>query len=223
MTDDDDLLAAEIALGLLEPAEVRGLDEQLGDPQFTARVEWWQHRLAGLAPAAVAAEMPELWARIERHLPANDNAVLRRWQGLSAVLGAVAAALLVVLVLRAPTQIPPPVVASGPQLAAALSGEGGTAVAITFDSVSRRLIVAPVKLDAGAGDAELWVIPRGATVPVSIGVIAAKAVQAHQLDPRQAALLSEGANFAISREPRGGSPTGKPTGEIVASGAIATT
>lgn len=224
MTDEDDILAAELALGLLTADELAEHRARLaGDAAFSARVEWWRTQLLPLAQTAEAAVPTDHWARVAARLPANDNrSTLRRWQGLSAVLGAVAAALLVVLVTRAPVEPPLPA-PQGPQLAAALSGEAGNAVAITFDGTSGRMMIAPVKLDAGTGDAELWVIPSGATVPVSLGVIEAGTPQVHQMNVAQAAMMAEGATFAISQEPRGGSPTGAPTGPVVASGKVVTT
>lgn len=224
MTDDDDILAAELALGLPSADEAAAVAPRVAtDARLAARIEWWRVQFAPLARTAPEDVPASVWERVAARLPANDNSrTVRRWQGLSGVLGAVAAVLLIVLVTRQPVEVPQPV-PSGPQLAASLSGESGDAVAITYDSTNRRLMVAPVKLDPGAGDAELWVIPNGATVPVSLGVIDAKAPRARLMDERQAALVSEGATFAISKEPRGGSPTGKATGPIVAVGKVIAT
>ena len=86
--------------------------------------------------------------------------------------------------------------------------------------MSHRLTVSPAALHPGKGDAELWVIPAGQTVPVSMGVIGATAATSHPLDARHAALVTPGATFAISQEPKGGSPTGVATGPIVATGKI---
>ena len=224
LTDEDDILAAELALGLLDSVEAAALAPRMAaDAAFAARVDWWRNQLAPLAQRGAVEAPPSTWQNIAARLPANDNLrTVRRWQGISAVLGTVAAALLVVVVTRVPVEAPQPV-ANGPQLAAGLAGERGNAVAITYDGASRRMMIAPVKLDSGPGDAELWIIPVGATVPVSLGVIDAAAPQVHQMDAAQAAMMVEGATFAISQEPRGGSPTGKATGPIVASGKIVTT
>ena len=223
-TDDDDLLAAELALGLLTEAEVAAHRARLAaEPALAERVEWWRAQFAPLAQVADAEVPARHWDRISTRLPVNDNiSTIRGWQGLSALLGAVAAALLIVLVTRAPVAptLPPP---QGPQLAATLSGEAGSAVAITFDGRSRKMAIMPVKLDPGSGDVELWVIPKGATVPVSLGVFEAKVPTVHQMDAVKAAMMLEGATFAITQEPRGGSPTGKATGPIVASGKVIST
>ena len=103
------------------------------------------------------------------------------------------------------------------------SGKSGSALAISYDSTTRRLTVAPVQLDPGPGDAELWVIPVGSSEAISLGVIDAGRPVTHQLAPAQARLVAAGATFAISLEPRGGSPTGHATGPIVASGKLVET
>lgn len=224
ITDDDDLVAAELALGLLTEAEVATHRARVAaEPALADRVEWWRAQFGPLAQVADAEVPAGHWDRISARLPANDNAsTIRRWQGLSALLGAVAAALLIVLVTRSPVAPPLPA-PQGPQLAASLSGEAGNAVAITYDDASRRMAIMPVKLDAGPGDAELWVIPKGATVPVSLGVINASGPEVHLMDAAQAEMMDAGATFAITQEPRGGSPTGKATGPIVASGKVIST
>ena len=108
-------------------------------------------------------------------------------------------------------------------MVASLSGEKGSALAISYDSTARRLTIAPVQLDPGKGDAELWVIPVGSKEVISLGVIDTKKPSSRQLNPAQARLVAAGATFAVSLEPTGGSPTGQATGPIVASGKLVET
>lgn len=214
MSDDDDLLAAELALGLNEEGAAR----RASDTAFAARVLWWEQRLAGLTLPLGEAPSPQLWARIAAKLPANDNrrSVLP-WQLLSAALAGVAAVALVMVAQRPAVQLPPP---AGAPAVASLSGERGSAVAISYESSTRRMTVAPLKLDPGKGDAELWVIPVGQSEPISLGVIDARKASSHQMTPAQASLVAAGATFAISLEQTGGSPTGHPIGPVVASGKL---
>ena len=219
MSEEDDLLAAELALGLdADPAAVA---RRASDPAFAARVAWWEQQLAGLASPLGQEPAPELWNRIAASLPQNDNGrTALRWKLVSGALAAVAVVSLVMLAQRPTISLPPP---TGAPAVASLSGERGSALAISYDNASRRLTVAPVKLDPGKGDAELWVIPAGSDKAVSLGVIDARQPSSHQLDPAQARLVSPGATFAISLEPIGGSPTGVATGPIVASGKLIAT
>lgn len=224
MSDDDDLLAAELALGLAEDSAAAA--RRASDPVFADRVTWWEQRLAGLTMPLGTEPSPELWARIAARLPQNDNAGegspsgLLRWKVISGALAAVSALALFMLAQRPQIELPPQ--PGAPQVAS-LSGDKGSALAISYDSTARRLTIAPVQLDPGKGDAELWVIPVGSTEAISLGVIDARKPSSHQLDPVQARLVAAGATFAISLEPTGGSPTGHATGPIVASGKLVET
>ncbi len=226
MTEDDEILAAEYALGLLSPEEARAAEVRMKtDGPLSLRVAWWRDQLSPLAEEAGTAPGGHVWQGIETRLGVNDNTVdgARRWKWATGGMGAVAAALLAVIALRPGAgPVPPPATLPLPAvpMVASLSGERGMAVTVAYDMTSRRLLVTPVTLDPGKGDAELWVIPVGKSVPVSLGVIDAKAAGSRQVDAPHAALLAPGATFAISQEARGGSPTGSAQGPIVASGKL---
>ena len=226
MSDDDDLIAAELALGLNGGLADDSAARRSSDPVFAERVTWWEQRLAGLTMPLESEPSPDVWARISARLPQNDNAratssgSLLRWKVISGALAAVSALALFMLAQRPQIELPPP--PGAPQVAS-LAGEKGSALAVSYDSASRRLTIAPVQLDPGKGDAELWVIPVGATEPISLGVIDTHKPSSHQLDPIKARLVATGATLAISLEPTGGSPTGHATGPIVASGKLVET
>ena len=226
MTEDDEILAGEYALGLLSPEDARAAEIRMKtDAPLSLRVAWWRDQLGPLAEEAGTEPGSHVWQGIEARLGVNDNPLdrTRPWKWATGGMGAVAAALIAVIALRpvplpvaAPTALPTPTT----PMVASLSGERGMAVTVAFDSASRRLLVTPVTLDPGKGDAELWVIPVGKTVPVSLGVIDAKAAGSHQVDVPHGFLLVPGATFAISQEARGGSPTGAAQGPIIASGKL---
>jgi anti-sigma-K factor RskA len=223
MTEDDELLAAEYALGLLSPDEARAAEARMKlDAPLSLRVAWWRDQLSPLVDQAAVEPSADLWTRIEAQLGANDNVGgARRWKWATAGMSAVAASLLAIIVLRPGPPPPAPIpVPTDPQIVASLSGERGSAVTVAFHSETGRLLVTPVALDPGKGDAELWIIPLGETVPISMGVIDARAPVTPRIDAAHAALLKPGATFAISQEDRGGSPTGKPQGPIIATGKI---
>ena len=65
-------------------------------------------------------------------------------------------------------------------------------------------------------DLELWALPKGATKPISMGVMPDKPVMmvaGHDMPMKGLQLL-------ISLEPRGGSPTGQPTGPVLYGGTL---
>lgn len=222
MTEDDDILAAEYALGLLSTDEAAAAEVRLKvDAPLSLRVAWWRDQLSPLADEGVTEPAPHVWRGIKTRLGVNDNAPdrARPWQWATGGMSAVAAALLAVIALR-PEPAPIPTPQLTPPMVASLSGERGMAVTIAYEAGTGRMLVTPVLLDAGRGDAELWVIPVGATVPVSMGIIAADHATMRMTPEAKRTLLGPGATFAISQEGKGGSSTGAPQGSIIASGKI---
>ena len=65
---------------------------------------------------------------------------------------------------------------------------------------------------------ELWMLPAGGGNPVSLGLITTDVDQVMQLEPELAARIESAWGIAMSVEPKGGSPTGKPTGPVVMKG-----
>ena len=228
MTEGDDILAAEYALGLLAPEEAAAAEVRMKtDAALSLRVAWWRDQLSPLADEVVdgtAAEPgAQVWRGIETRLGVNDNVpdTARPWKWATGGLGAVAAALLAVIALRpdpVPVVAPAPIIAS--PMVASLSGEKGVAVAVAYDKANRRIVITPVKLDPGVGDAELWVIPVGQATPVSLGVIDSKTAHSSPVGSSYVALLTSDATFAISLETKGGSRTGAPQGPVVATGKL---
>jgi anti-sigma-K factor RskA len=221
MTDDDDILAAEFALGLLDAAESEAVMRRVQtDAVLSLRVAWWRDQLVPLVTEAEIAPPERLWARIAAQLPANDNLprLVKRWRAMAIGATGIAAALAVYIGSRQPTPIPVP--AQPAPMVATLSGDKNPAVVmVSYEATSGRMMVAPNALSAGTGDAELWIIPEDGK-PRSMGVIDVKTPQGHSVPIEMRPFVHPGATFAISMEPRGGSPSGLPTGAVVASGKI---
>lgn len=239
MTDDrstGDAIAGEYALGLLGGDELRQARERLAtDPQFASDVARWQGRLGQLhAESEEVAPPPQLWERIEHALvgesAANDNArVFHRrlllWKSIAAGMTAIAASLALLFLFEPPgrmTQaVPPPAERASSPMIAMLGSEGAMKVVASWDPSARRLVLAvpgDMRTDPNHSN-ELWVIPVGGR-PKSLGTMPASRQMHMQLADALASLLQQGATIAISVEPPGGSPTGSPTGPVVASGAL---
>ena len=233
---EDDLLAAELALGLLDADERADAEARLvGDADFAASHRRWADQATTLVDADETLP-PDIWSAILARLPANDDrpvasARLRRWQFATAASLALAIGLGAVAlspISPQPAQPPSrPVPASPPAatapLVAVLAGETDDAiVAVSFESVTRRLTVAPARLALGRKVAELWVIPAGQS-PRSVGVIDPASPRSLLASTTVSAVLIAGATLAISVEPIGGSPTGQPTGPVILTGKITTT
>lgn len=226
--DDRDLLAAELALGLLTGDDRRAAEARLtADPAFAEAASAWEARLAPLYDElSPVVPDPALWSRIEAELPraANDDAPAPRpasarpWQFATAGFAAIAASLALALVLR-PESVPvappaPPVAAAADALVAQLpDAEGASMLAARLPS-GDDLVVRATAIPEGAGEPELWVIPAGGA-PVSLGLIARQGESRVALDPARRALLADGATLALTLEPREGAPHSAPSGDIL--------
>lgn len=218
-----DRLAAEYVLGTLTGPARRRLEALLpAHPALRAAVAQWQQRLHPLAERVPAVQPgAAVWQRVQARLFGSTPLPLpwwRRvgaWQGLS---GAALAAVLVLAVLlgRPPLQAPPIVV-----VLAAHGAAGAGAVQASFvaslNADGRTLVLKPIEAPTlpAAQAFELWAVPA-AGAPRSLGLVSARAGAL----VRHAGLLDGTAALAVSLEPAGGSPTGAPTGPIVALGKL---
>jgi anti-sigma-K factor RskA len=83
------------------------------------------------------------------------------------------------------------------------------------------LVVVPASLLTNDPRAiELWIIPAGQSRPRSLGLIQSGEPIRLDLPPDLAGAATAGATLAVSLEPPGGSPTGQPTGPVIASGKL---
>jgi anti-sigma-K factor RskA len=228
---DDPPLAAEYVLRLLEGEDLLAARRRAAsDPAFAAEVAWWEDRLAPLFEE-IADELPsaELWPRIVRRLDGTGGEVvtlkrqLARWRSAAAV-AAVAASILLVLQLQpqAPPLAPlPPRVQPAPVLVASLVGdEAPEALTVTYRPEGRELVITPARVRAPAGRArQLWLIPEGGQ-PISLGLVAGEGMQRRIVTAAVASRFANGSTIAVSDEPSGGSPTGQPTGAVLAAGGL---
>jgi anti-sigma-K factor RskA len=225
-------LAAEKALRLLAGSEARDASKlQASDPEFASEVARWRGRLAPLLDEVDEVSPPhEMWTRIATATgTATDNVVrLRRsaarWRAAAAGMTALAASL-GFLLLQQPRSAPAPVSvqrpAAPPMVAVLGDSDQKMKLVASWDPAARQLVLAAAgnMLADERHSHELWVIPAGGK-PRSLGTLPASK-QAHmQLADALARLLQQGATIAVSVEPRGGSPTGQPTGPVIASGPL---
>jgi anti-sigma-K factor RskA len=227
--------AMDFALGAGTRAERKAADLRLlSDPDFRAAVERWQALLSPLDAATPAQAPPAaVWQAIAADVQPAPHAApaapkragwwhnIGFWRGLG--LGGTALAALAVALLVLPASPPPTTpAAAGPSLVATLAdSEGRPLLAAALDAGKGEVRFAPVAApDGTAGKVpELWVI-EGTKAPRSLGVIDISAGSAHAIPRATLAGLKPGAVLAISIEPPGGSPTGAPTGPVIATGAL---
>ena len=234
MNHEPSSLAAEYALGVLTGEELRRARELARtDPGFRSEVARWSGRLAPiLDEIEPVAPPPQAWDAIRHRLAdsGNDGNVvqLRRrvqqWRGIAAAMSALAACLAIVLVTGIPRPSPAPVQVQRPAatpLVAMLGDQQQMKVVASWDPVARQLVLAvPGDMPSDTRHShELWVIPSGGK-PQSLGTMGSAKQMHMRLADAIAQLLQQGATIASSVEPPGGSPSGAPTGPVIASGAL---
>ena len=229
-----DQFAAEAALGVLDADErARAVALAASDPAFAAEVERWHERLAPLlAEIAPAEPSAGLWRRINDALDSADerpgNVVqlqqrVHRWQAVAAALSAVAAALLILVAVQ-PTRtiLPPPAPEAKAEMLMAnvAAADKSAAFVVAIDAAHDSMMVTPAVASPAAGhDHQLWLVPASGK-PKSLGIVSAKRPMRMAVDKPMMPMLKDGAMLAISVEPVGGSPTGQPTGPVVATGPL---
>ena len=196
-------------------------------PAFEATVWQWREHLAplidNLEPVSPSAEV---WQRIEEALPkSSPTPALRSKRRLvktglafwrTWAIGATAAAAAIAVYLGVSVLQPPPDTA---RLFAVLDRPDATGAGwiATFDPIKKKVSVvalAPPTIAENKSH-ELWFISAKADPPVSLGLLRGDD------DIRVPSELTlQNGILAVSLEPKGGSPTGQPTGPVIFQGAL---
>ncbi|WP_296417163.1 anti-sigma factor domain-containing protein [Pseudooctadecabacter sp.] len=231
MTDDsltpdefgDDVLAAEYALGVLTgQTHADAAARARTDPAFAVEVNAWQDRLAALTEAVAPVAPPRgLFKRIRREAFGEARGGFLRQLGIiPAIMGATAAAVVLYATVQLGvfTQPGEPT----PTLVAQMVAEDNTlVVAAAYTDDGSLFVERRVGASAPGRVLELWLI-SGEDAPVSLGVLAQDQVLDQITVPEGLRDRLTGGVLAISDEPQGGSPTGAPTGAVLAVGEIMT-
>ncbi|MFJ2323023.1 anti-sigma factor domain-containing protein [Pseudomonas sp. NPDC087817] len=211
-------LAADYAIGLMSTAARRRFEQLLlDDAALRAEVAQWQDTLASLTESLPEQPVPDrVWhgitARIEPqvlHVP--QKRPFWNWLRLTA-----AAASIVVLVFLGSLYDRD----DARYRATLLSANAQPALKV--EAHADYLQVEPLILAAVDADRslELWAIPADGK-PISLGVIPAGGKGKVELSEAQKVLIDKPIALAVSLEPKGGSPTGLPTGAVLYQGALA--
>jgi anti-sigma-K factor RskA len=227
-SDRLDALAAEYALGTLSARARRRLARvSRTDPVVARAIGAWETRLAALAESIPGVTPPpRVWTAIRTRLglpgddlPARADGTdwwksLGLWRGLTVAASALALVLAVALLAPRPDR-------GEETIVIVLAGQDAKpALVASADRAGRFLTIKPIAPVSVAADRalELWVLPQGGD-PRSLGLIPASGIARVPLAPAGVA-LQEIPALAVSLEPAGGSPTGKPTGPVLYSGAV---
>lgn len=213
-------LAAEYVLGLMDPVSRAEFEDALArSAELRAEVAFWEAELAGMALAELAPVTPpaKLKARLMDGLfPPEPRQ--RLWSSVWLWRGATLAALVLAAGLGWQLQQ-----ARGPVplLVGEIAAENESALRLmaVYDAADGTLRLTRTDGVAAPGRAlELWAI-AGEAPPVSLGLLGADA-QGRVVLPEALRGNAGAITFAISDEPPGGSPTGAPTGAVLALGRL---
>lgn len=220
--EGDDLVASEYVLGVLSAGERQAAAARAeSEPAFARLVEKWEMALSPLASGYRGIEPPDqVKAALDKRLFGDEKpkgfwSSLAFWRSLAAAALALAALLVFIQVQPVP---------QAQTLVASLAAEDSDVrYVVVYDPLSRDVGLNHLSGHRAEGkDFELWVIEKG-KAPISAGIIAVGS-QIHMTVPEDlASKVAAGAVLAISLEPGGGSPTGQPTGPVVAAGELLST
>jgi anti-sigma-K factor RskA len=217
---DDELLAAEYALGVLAGTDRAAAQRLLErDRNFARMVAEWEQRLAPWAgEIAEVSPPPQVWEAIVAALPAAAAPSAGLWQSLLfwrgfALASALAAACLGAFIYLGAINREQPLVAT-------IEGGGSRAFVATIDAKRGTIAVVPAAFSADATRVpELWLIPADGK-PRPLGLLRADRTVTIAIPPEFAGRTVSNAVLAVSLEPPGGSPTGAPTGPVIGTGKL---
>ncbi|MBE7247347.1 MAG: anti-sigma factor [Actinomycetospora chiangmaiensis] len=216
-----ELRAAEYALGTLDGQERAALEREAArDPAVAAHIRAWERRLAPLMGAVPpVAPPPRVREALLRALPDASGGgrdqlhdlrrQVRRWRIATAGSGLLAAGL-ALFVAVGPSRGP----VGGRYLAVVQGGGALPALVVRVDTQTGLAQVRPVGADAPAGRSlEMWYVGAEGAKPLGLVGTAPSQVRLPQ------GTAPDGV-IAVSVEPPGGSPSGKPTGPVIYTGKL---
>jgi anti-sigma-K factor RskA len=225
-------LAAEYVLGFLEGADqVMAENRIASDAAFAREVERWQDHLGEIDLMVKPVALPDsLWPRLEKSLgvqqvrqpsridnPSVSARFSRLWENLpfwrSAGLTAAVACLALAVGLGAAVQE----ARKTPALVAILVTDGNQPAAVVnaFSDGRTELVPLEAFVVPDGKALEIWTLWDRSVGPRSVGLIGKSQSTRLRLDKLP---LGKGQLFEITLEPSTGSPTGRPTGPILAKG-----
>ena len=218
--------AAELALGVLDGAErAAALRRMIAEPDFARDVERWRDHFA-LMFGGVAEEAPpagvldKVEARIDGRAEPRRR-IANPWKptAIAASLAALAMTAVALRPVEAPPVAPAERVATAPMIAAMALTDTNTSQPALYDADAGTVkMPGPMPIPAGRS-AQLWVI-EGDAAPKPLGTFRAVGAGSYVAEAKIGAVIAPGTVLAISIEPIGGSPTGAPTGPVIASGLL---
>ncbi|WP_235962677.1 anti-sigma factor [Jannaschia marina] len=212
LAEDDDLTAAELALGLLEGDALSEARARVGrEPAFARALVAWEARLSHMAQDLAAEDPPAaakaaLMARLFPE-PAPVPLWRRAWPWQLASVAAIAVASLLFFTTGPTPQ-------EGPLYTAEIAAEAGDFRVVALVDKSRDEVILTRTLGAAPEGRILQVWAHGPGEPAqSVGLWPAGESVRLPL-PTEIAAVEGVLTLGVSEEPPGGSTTGSPSGRV---------
>lgn len=228
----DDLVAAEFVLGALDENERASISRRIEqEPEFARLVDEWEERLEGLGREFAPVEPPpQIAASINRRLfdAASQKAsgstakgwFGHLWNNAAAWRAVALASVFAFAAVSFYSLAPRENIGEEARYVSSLAPtQSDVHYFVVYDARDGNVRLSHVTGARPEGrDFELWVIEDGA--PRSLGVIPEGQRVRMAVADRFGKGIEGEAVFAITTEPQGGSPSGAPTGPVVAQGDI---
>ncbi len=224
-------LAAEYALGTLQGRARHRFERLLRDDLVLQReVEQWQNDLYPALIDALPARTPpkRAWVKVAKEtLPRPRRNPFGWWRSADFWRGWALAASTALLALVLWTGLPPSWHMPGraDYVAVLQDRSHHPTWLVRVDRASGQFRVETLRPQTRAADRsfELWLLPGGNQPPQAVGLLPGRGPAGLPLTPVLARDLAQASGLAVSLEPAGGSPTGKPTGPVLYQGAMLAT
>lgn len=211
-------LASEYVLGTMQGGARRRFERLMMNSYKARQAVWgWEQQINPIAQSVKAVKPPKrVWQKIQQRTNPKGQTTgwfsLKWWQGWS-VLSTAFALVMVVLI----TQQSAPELRQD-QMALFNNDAAQPLWLVTGSRKSGQLSIKPINAEAVAVDNqafELWMLPTSGQ-PKSLGLMPVSNKETKMvLSPQLLSVLQNSKGLAISIEPKGGSPTGLPTGPVV--------
>ena len=218
-------LAAQYVLGVLKGPARRRFERQMMQHWRVRQEVWfWERQLQPLAERSPAVTPPaRVWAKLAQRLQpqpsGNETPWWQQWlaqhwlwQGWSFTATAAAALLATILWWQQA-----PLAPAEQWLAIVQSPQAEPLWVVDVDARATAVRLKSIAVPAvdTREDYELWLLPQQGA-PQSIGILPTGQIEITlRLSPAQLQALIQNQSLAISIEPKGGSPTGLPTGPVL--------
>lgn len=229
---DDDILAAELALGLLEGEDkAAAMRKSLSDRSFSDNIAAWSKRFDPMFDEFLASEpSPAVWTQI--NMTIDDSAAsstdkqttdilmsrLNRWRLGAIGSGAIAASLALALLFsgNATNQVAQP----SERAVAQLTGDiEGLVLAVSYNPDNAEMKINVSGMPDTETQPEVWIVSPNQK-PQSLGQIGRDGLSAMTVASDHRPLINSASLLVLTMEPESSVPHDAPTGDPVASGKI---